>query len=129
MTEMEKQKRQPRGRGLPLPRLVLWTLQGCGYLEGYGHHPGTGFMVILLLSGAAAGSDGGWIGSLIGMAAMACTFGVLYLSGAYSRAKAFHSENISYDRQRVTCLKHGCRQNAKAMASADNKTPTQDGTR
>ena len=50
-------------------------------------------MVILLLSGAAAGSDGGWIGSLIGMAAMGCTFGVLYFSGAYSRAKAFHSEN------------------------------------
>jgi hypothetical protein len=80
-------------------RFVLWTLQGCGYLEGYGHHPGSGFMVILLLSGAVAGSDGGWIGSLIGMAAMGCTFGVLYLSGAYSRAKAFHSENTLLPRR------------------------------
>jgi len=76
-----------------LPRLVLWTWQGCGYLEGYGYHPGSGSMAFLIALGAAAGADGGWAGSLFGAGAMATTFGSLYLVGAYCRAKDFHSHN------------------------------------
>ncbi len=76
-----------------LIRLVLWTWQGCGYLEGYGYHPGSGFVAFLIVLGAAAGANSGWIGSLIGAGAMAATFGLLYLVGAYGRAKDFHSEN------------------------------------
>ena len=76
-----------------LPRLVLWTWQGCGYLEGYGYHPGSGFVAFLIVLGAAAGAEGGWIASLIGAGAMAATFGSLYLVGAYGRAKDFHSQN------------------------------------
>jgi len=41
-----------------LPRLVLWTWQGCGYLEGYGYHPGSGFVAFLIALGAAAGAAG-----------------------------------------------------------------------
>jgi hypothetical protein len=76
-----------------LPRLVLWTWQGCGYLEGYGYHPGSGFVAFLIALGAAAGAEGGWIASLIGAGAMSATFGLLYLVGAYGRAKDFHSQN------------------------------------
>lgn len=80
-----------------LPRLVLWTWEGCGHLEGYGYHPGAIFLVILVILGAVSGADGGWLGSLFGAGAMIATFGSLYLVGAYGRAKDFHSQNAQAD--------------------------------
>lgn len=74
-------------------RFVLWTWQGCGYLDGYGYHPGSCFVAFLIALGAAAGAEGGGAGSLSGAVVMAATFGSLYLVGAYERAKDFHSQN------------------------------------
>lgn len=65
--------------------LLVW--KGCGYLEGFGHHPGTENMVLLLVLGMIVGSEGGAKGVLAGLVIMGITFGPFYLFSAYDRAK------------------------------------------
>jgi len=71
-----------------LYRVVLLTLKGCGYLEGYGHHPGTIPLAILVVSGAFAGVWSGWVGAIAGAGVMAAICGPFYLAGAYERANS-----------------------------------------
>jgi hypothetical protein len=54
--------------------------RGIGYVEGYGSHPGTPFLLILLMAGLLAG---GFVGVLI----MAIFVVPIYLIGAYDRGK------------------------------------------
>jgi hypothetical protein len=76
-----------------LHRIVLWTWYGCGYLDGYGYHPGHGYVVLLIVLGVVAGADSGWKGMLCGSGIMTLTFGIPYLIGAYGRGKDFYSQN------------------------------------
>jgi len=74
-------------------RLVLWTLRGCGHLEGYGRHPGNTPVALLVAAGFVVGAEKGWAGACVGAAIMASIFVPVYLVGAYDRAKVFFSEN------------------------------------
>jgi hypothetical protein len=63
------------------------TVRGCGYVEGYGEHPGTIALLAFALMGAAAGARTGWRGAVFGAVAMLAVFGPMYLSGAYERSR------------------------------------------
>ena len=73
-----------------LPRALRWTWEGCSYLPGLGHHPGTWILVVLLFIGALAGSERGLYGMIFGTGVMLLTFGSTYLVGAYCRARDYH---------------------------------------
>lgn len=73
--------------------LVRLTWRGCGYLPGYGHHPGTIPLVVMILLGGLAGLSGGWHGAAAGTAIMAICFGGMYLVGAYGRARDYNLKN------------------------------------
>lgn len=68
-------------------KTIRMIVRGCGTLPICGPHPGTGFIAMLFIMGLAAGSHGGWFGSLCGAGAMLAFFGPIYLYGAYERAK------------------------------------------
>lgn len=65
-------------------RLVL---RGCGYIPGYGRHPGTSFLWMMVGMGALAGLGRGLSYSIVGALVMLAVFGPMYLCGAYGRAK------------------------------------------
>lgn len=63
-------------------------MKGCGYVPGYGHHPGTGFLVFLLVAGAVVGSErGSLLSTAVGFGAVLIVFGPIYVLGAISRGK------------------------------------------
>lgn len=66
---------------------VRHVLRGCGTLPHCGSHPGTVFLALMVLMGAAAGSKGGAIGMLGGAGVMLAFGGTFYLVGAYNRSK------------------------------------------
>lgn len=43
----------PPAAGSGRPTLLSRTWRGCGYLEGYGEHPGTALLIVLVLMGSA----------------------------------------------------------------------------
>lgn len=55
----------------------LW--RGAGYVEGYGHHPGTWWLVFFMILGVAAAES--WWGGVC----MAVVFGPLWLVGCWER--------------------------------------------
>ncbi len=61
-------------------------VRGCGTLPHCGEHPGTVFLLGVVLLGAVAGASGGWKGILGGAGIMFATFGPIYLCGAYRRS-------------------------------------------
>ena len=63
------------------------TVRGCGYVDGYGDHPGTIVLLAFVLMGAAAGAQAGWRGAVFGAVAMLVVFGPMYLWGAYERSR------------------------------------------
>ena len=66
---------------------------GAGYLEGYGHHPGTGILAIYILaSGLAGARDGGWNGFFGGMAIATVFFLPIFILGSVSRAKDYERD-------------------------------------
>jgi len=74
-------------------RILLRCWQGCFYLPGYGPHPGTKLIIIVIAMGACAGmQDAGWIGAAVGAVFMALVYVPFYLIGSYNRAKAFYKE-------------------------------------
>lgn len=80
------QKSRPVHR--PGSRGVLGhIIRGCGYVDGYGEHPGTLTLFAFVAMGAAAGARGGWIGAALGAAGMLAVFGPMYLYGAYERSR------------------------------------------
>ena len=73
-----------------LATVVRRTWIGCGFLEGFGTHPGTDMLVVMLLMGAFAGSgNGGWWGALGGALFMALFMVPLYLIGAHGRGRDY----------------------------------------
>ncbi len=70
-------------------------INGCKDLPGYGPHPGTAVLLIVILVGGLAGVDkGGWAG-FIGGAAFSCIMTMpLYLHGAYSRGKLYEQSKV-----------------------------------
>lgn len=64
---------------------AIW--RGCGYVPGYGHHPGTG-LILMCNAGAVfvGASEGGVTGALVGLLLMSPITGI-YLWGAYERGK------------------------------------------
>ena len=71
-------------------KLLKDIRQGAGYLEGFGDHPGTGFMVVSVIAGGVLGArDAGWYGLLGGVALMFCTVGAAWMAGCVGRAREY----------------------------------------
>lgn len=69
-----------------LANVLRRIIRGCGDLPGYGPHPGTPVLVVLIGLGAIAGlGRAGWRGGLFGALVMGVIFGSMYLYGAYDR--------------------------------------------
>jgi hypothetical protein len=62
-------------------------IRGCTTLPHVGEHPGTGIVLMLILSGGAAGWRNGLPGVLVGAGIMAAGMIPIYLCGAHSRAE------------------------------------------
>ena len=82
---------------------IRQIIRGCGTLPHVGEHPGTTFLVLLILIGAAAGHDGGWRGCIGGALLMAAVFVPAYLYGAYSRA----NDSDQYEAERSAQMPTG----------------------
>jgi hypothetical protein len=66
---------------------------GAGYLEGYGHHPGTLVLLIYIVAAGLSGVQrGGWDGFIGGCAVGLICLGPFYLIGCYSRAKDYEED-------------------------------------
>ena len=63
-------------------------IRGAGYLEGYGHHPGTGMFFIFVLLGGLAGAQKGSLSGFVGGCIIAFVFTApLYIHGCIERSK------------------------------------------
>lgn len=72
---------------VPLHRRIA---MGAGYLDGYGEHPGTSFVIALtLLTGAAGAQASGTVGFFGGLFAGAIFYGPMWLWGCVSRANGY----------------------------------------
>jgi hypothetical protein len=72
-------------------------IRGCGYVDGYGSHPGTGILIALVVMGGIAGAQGaGWRGFLFGACMMLLIFGPIYLFGAYDRGRPNQPKDINH---------------------------------
>lgn len=78
---------------IKISQTVFLIRKGCGYLEGYGNHPGTGILLGLIVIGGIIGLQKGFFGSFIGATMMGSVFGTCYLVGAYDRGKNFYNKN------------------------------------
>jgi hypothetical protein len=83
MTHIEQEVSASERKTLSVLRHVI---RGCRTLPYVGEHPGTGFVVMLILTGGAAGWKGGLVGILMGAALMAVVMLPMYLWGAYDRS-------------------------------------------
>lgn len=64
--------------------------RGAGYLPGYGEHPGTPLLIMMVLMGILAGAGRGSIrAALGGGAVMLVVFGPLWCMGCVGRANAY----------------------------------------
>jgi len=71
-------------------RKVLKQIRmGAGYLPGYGDHPGTFTLLLMIGMGAWAGIDHGPLGMVMGAVFMFAFFGPIWCIGCISRANAY----------------------------------------
>jgi hypothetical protein len=76
-------------------KLLKHTINGCRDLPGFGPHPGTGVLLIVILVGGLAGVDKGGVNGFIGGAAFSFLMTMpLYLHGAYSRGKLYEQSKV-----------------------------------
>lgn len=69
-------------------KFIRHVYRGAGYLEGYGHHPGTSMLLIITLMGGLAGADKGGLNGFLGGCAIAFIFTLpLYIGGCVARSK------------------------------------------
>ena len=74
--------------------------RGAGYLEGYGDHPGTDFLIVFVLMGGIAGIQRGGIWGFIGgCLVMLLGMGPLWIAGCVSRVRSW--DQSSYNTERV----------------------------
>ncbi len=77
-------------------KAVKHMIRGCRDLEGYGPHPGTDMLFIIILIGGLAGVDKGGINGFIGGSLFALVMTLpLYLHGAYSRSKLYERDQVN----------------------------------
>jgi len=67
---------------------LRYIIRGCGYLDGYGEHPGTPFLIAMVVMGFVAGAQRGLLVGLIGAGVMLAVFGSMYLCGAHDRGRS-----------------------------------------
>lgn len=73
-------------------------VRGCGYLPYVGRHPGTEFVVAIILIGTLAGARAGYLSAILGTVVTTLVFGSMYLYGAYDRANTsdrIQEKNVS----------------------------------
>lgn len=69
----------------------IW--RGAGYLEGYGHHPGTEmFLFMVVACGLAGVGRGGWAGFIGGSLFGFVMLGIPYAYGCYGRTKSYERD-------------------------------------
>lgn len=75
-------------------KLIKEIIQGAGYLEGFGHHPGTQITLFSIaicgLSGVAGGLRGMISGAIIG----ALSVIPVWCIGCVTRARAYQREGV-----------------------------------
>lgn len=69
--------------------LLREIVQGAGYLEGFGDHPGTDYLIMLAVMGALAGANGGAFGALVGAIVMLAFIGPIWCIGCVNRAREY----------------------------------------
>lgn len=75
-------------------KLLRDIVQGAGYLEGYGDHPGTDLLLVfILMSGLAGAQRGGLVGFLGGAAIMALVMVPIWCIGCVGRARDYQARN------------------------------------
>lgn len=75
-------------------KLIKDIIQGAGYLEGYGEHPGTSMLIVLVLCGGLAGaSSGGLAGFFGGSIVMVLCMFPLWVIGCVGRARDYQRRN------------------------------------
>jgi hypothetical protein len=81
-------------------KIIRHIIRGAGYLEGYGHHPGTSTILLFIFIGGLAGAQrGSWAGFFGGMILSAMFYLPLYIWGCIDRSK-------DSDRTQKRLLKH-----------------------
>lgn len=76
-------------------KLLKHCIRGCRDLEGYGPHPGTDMLLIIILIGGLAGVDKGGINGFIGGSLFALVMTLpLYLHGAYTRSRLYEQDQV-----------------------------------
>lgn len=71
-----------------LKKSIKRLVRGCMYSEEYGHHPGTEYLIILIILGFVAGVfRSGLFAGLFGAFVMLVIIGIPYLIGAWDRGK------------------------------------------
>lgn len=68
-------------------KLFRHIYRGAGYLEGYGHHPGTGIFLLFTVVMGLSVADRGFTAFLIGSAFGFITMFPLYAMGCIDRSK------------------------------------------
>ena len=71
-------------------KLLKDIRQGAGYLEGYGDHPGTAYLIAFTIAGALAGAErAGWSGFFgCGLVAF-LLIGPIWAAGCVGRARDY----------------------------------------
>lgn len=75
-------------------KLVKDIIQGAGYLEGYGNHPGTATMFMTIAITGLAGAGGGIRGFVGGAVLGALALIPVWCSGCISRARSYQRDGI-----------------------------------
>lgn len=68
-------------------KLFRHIYRGARYLEGYGHHPGTGILLLFTVIAGLSVIDRGFSAFLIGSAIGFLTISPLYIMGCIDRSK------------------------------------------
>lgn len=63
--------------------------KGAGYLPGYGEHPGTPFLIVMIIMGMILGLDRGIFASIIGGTIMLLALGPIWCMGCIGRANDY----------------------------------------
>jgi hypothetical protein len=67
--------------------ILRQAIRGCASLPHVGEHPGTPFLIMMIVMGFASGLRRGLFAGVLGGVVMGIVFGSMYLRGAYGRAE------------------------------------------
>lgn len=72
-----------------MSRFLRCTWLGLTNLPGYGYHPGTPALLLMVISGALIAGERDWRNGVIAAGATLLVFGPIYLAGAYQRGDEY----------------------------------------